>query len=65
MTYFVFVRYDTYVIVIWNYIDNISDNLISSGSMIIPFNDLKQMEFTPNQILDMLDKNEFQHIINN
>ena len=28
-------------------------------------NDLKQMKFTPNQILDMLEKNEFQHIINN
>ena len=28
-------------------------------------NELKQMKFTPNQILDMLDKNEFQHIINN
>ena len=28
-------------------------------------NDLKQLEFTPNQILDMIDKNEFQHIINN
>lgn len=28
-------------------------------------NDLKRIEFTPNKILDMLDKKEFYNIINN
>lgn len=31
----------------------------------ININELKKVEFYPEQVLDMLDKNEFQHIINN
>lgn len=31
----------------------------------IDVNELKKVEFHPEQVLDMLDKNEFQHIINN
>ncbi len=30
----------------------------------LDINELRKMKFEPNKILDMLDKNEFQHIIN-